>query len=421
MSIVRDPDLAPAGRLKIDWAARHMPVLSRIRDGLLKEKPFRGLNVGMCLHLEAKTACLAIALMEGGATVSVAGSNPLSTQDEVAAALADQGANVYAWRGSSPEEYCSFLRMVVEDGPNLVIDDGGDLVAMLHGVGPKRAESVIGGCEETTTGIRRLRAMEREGVLRFPMVAVNNARCKYLFDNRYGSGQSVWDGIVRTTNLLVAGKTVVVLGYGWCGKGVAMRAAGLGASVVICEVDPVRANEALSDGYRVMHSLDAATIGDIFVTVTGCRDVLRAEHFNRMKDGAILANAGHFDVEISLPDLAALSSSVSRPRPGVTEYAMSDGRRLYLLAEGRLVNLGVADGHPVEIMDMSFAIQALSLKYVTLEGKRLGSRVVPVPPEIDETVARLRLEALGVRIDELTEEQKQYLASWREQETASDD
>ncbi|MCR4398519.1 MAG: adenosylhomocysteinase [Firmicutes bacterium] len=413
MSIVRDPALAPGGERKIRWASDHMPVLCEVRRRFREEKPFAGLRIGICLHLEAKTADLAMALAEAGAEVSLAGSNPLSTQDDVAAALAEAGIRVYGWHGATGEEYDRFVRAVAADRPNLVIDDGGDLTGALHDV-PDLAKAVLGGCEETTTGVRRLRAMERDGVLRFPMVAVNNARCKQLFDNRYGSGQSVWDGIMRATNVLIAGKTVVVLGYGWCGKGVALRARGLGANVVVCEVDPVKANEALADGHRVMTSLEAAGLGDIFVTVTGCRDVLRRPHFELMKDGALLANAGHFDVEISKPDLAAVSTAVSHPRECVTEYLTGDGRRLYLLGDGRLVNLAAADGHPIEIMDMSFAVQALALRFVKENAPSLGARVVGVPPEIDEEVARLRLRALGVAIDELDERQAAYLESWRE-------
>ncbi|NPV71388.1 MAG: adenosylhomocysteinase [Firmicutes bacterium] len=414
MTTVRDSRLAEGGRKKIDWAESHMPVLNEIRRRYRESRPFSGMNVGICLHLEAKTACLAIALAEAGATVSVAGSNPLSTQDDVAAALAERGVRVYAWHGATPEEYFTFIKAVLEDRPHLVIDDGGDLVGLLHGEMSRHADQVLGGCEETTTGVKRLRSMERDGVLRFPMVAVNNARCKYLFDNRYGTGQSVWDGILRTTNLFIAGRTVVVMGYGWCGKGVAMRARGLGAGVVVCEVDPVAANEALADGYRVMKSVDAAAVGDIFITVTGCRDVLRREHFERMKDGAILANAGHFDVEISKPDLNSISPEVRQARPNVAEYRTATGKRLYLLAEGRLVNLAAGDGHPVEIMDMSFAIQALALNHVRENASALGARVVPVPAELDEAVARLRLEALGVGIDSLSVEQSRYLESWRE-------
>ncbi|MGE5484440.1 MAG: adenosylhomocysteinase [Ignavibacteriales bacterium] len=414
MSTIRDASLAPEGTKKIHWAMKHMPVLNEVRRTFDVDKPFAGLNVGICLHLEAKTACLALALAGAGATVSIAGSNPLSTQDDVAAGLAGEGVNVYAWHGATADEYSSFIKSVIRDGPHLVIDDGGDLVGMLHGELGSYAGRVIGGCEETTTGVKRLRAMERDGVLRFPMVAVNNAECKYLFDNRYGSGQSVWDGIMRATNVLVAGKTAVVLGYGWCGKGVALRARGLGANVIVCEVDPVKANEALADGHRVMTSFEAARVGDIFVTVTGCRDVLRREHFEVMKDGAILANAGHFDVEISKPGLEAVSVEVSSPRDNVTEYLTADGRRLHLLAEGRLVNLAAADGHPIEIMDMSFAVQAMALRYVKDSAASLGRRVVPVPREVDQAVARLRLEGLGIRIDSLTGPQAAYMESWKE-------
>ncbi len=412
-SIVRDPSLAPAGASKIAWVREHMPVLNAVREELTASGILRGRRVGLALHVEAKTAYLAMCLQAAGAEVAVCGCNPLSTQDDVAAALAETGVQVYAWRGATPEEYGAFLERVLDTRPELLIDDGGDLITLLHTRRRDLLPVVLGATEETTTGIHRLRAMEREGVLEFPVVAVNNAMMKHLFDNRYGTGQSTWDGIMRTTNLLVAGKTVVVIGYGWCGKGVAMRARGLGADVIVCEVDPIAANEALCDGYRVMPSLEAAALGDVFVTVTGCAGVLRREHFLRMRDGALLANAGHFDVEISKPDLQALARARRRVRPNVEEFTLEDGRRLYLLADGRLVNLAAGDGHPVEIMDLSFALQALALAHVAAHGRSLGAQVVPLPRELDEKVARLRLASVGVRIDSLTAEQAEYLRKWQ--------
>lgn len=412
-SMVRDPGLAPSGRVKIDWARRRMPVLAAVGGEIAAAGALRGRRVGLALHVEAKTACLAVTLRDAGAQVTIAGCNPLSTQDDVAAALAEEGVRVFAWRGATPEEYDTFLERVLDDRPELVIDDGGDLITLLHTKRRDLLPGLAGATEETTTGIHRLRAMERDGVLAFPVMAVNDALCKHLFDNRYGTGQSTWDGIMRTTNLLVAGKTVVVLGYGWCGKGVAMRARGLGARVVVCEVDPVAACEALNDGFAVRPALEAAAEGDIFITVTGCHGVLRREHFERMKDGALLANAGHFDVEISKPDLDALAVARREARPNVEEFTLGGGRSLYLLGEGRLVNLAAGDGHPVEIMDMSFALQAQALAYVAEHGRALGPRVVPLPRELDEQVARLHLESRGVHIDRLTERQAEYLRSWR--------
>lgn len=412
--IVRDPSLAPEGKLKIEWAQAHMPVLARIRERFAKERPFAGLRVAMALHVEAKTACLVRTLMAGGAEVAIAGCNPLSTQDDVAAALLEEGAAVFAKRGVDAREYEALLVRTLETKPDLIIDDGGDLVAILHAERPDLLANVRGGAEETTTGILRLKAMERDGALKFPMVAVNDAYCKYLFDNRYGTGQSVFDGINRTTNLVVAGKTVVVSGYGWCGKGVAMRAKGLGANVVVTEVNAIRAVEAYMDGFAVMPMLEAAKIGDIFITVTGNRDVIRGEHYAVMKDGALLANAGHFDVEVNKPDLEAMSVSRRTVRKNIEEFRLKDGRRLYLLAEGRLVNLAAGDGHPAEIMDMTFALQALALKYVNESHESIGRRVVNVPYEIDEQVARLKLESLGTSIDRLSDDQKRYLESWQE-------
>ena len=410
--IVRDPSLAPEGKLKIEWAQAHMPVLARIRERFAKERPFAGLRVAMALHVEAKTACLVRTLMAGGAEVAIAGCNPLSTQDDVAAALLEEGAAVFAKRGVDAREYEALLVRTLETKPDLIIDDGGDLVTILHTSRRDLLDTVRGGAEETTTGIHRLRAMEREGALRFPMVNVNGAQCKHLFDNRYGTGQSVWDGINRATNLVVAGKTVVVGGYGWCGRGVAMRAKGLGAKVIVTEVDPIRAIEAHMDGFSVMTMKEAAAVGDYFVTVSGNRDVLRGEHFARMKDGAVLANAGHFDVEINVRELAAMAVSRRKVREGVEAFALPGGRTLYLLAEGRLVNLAAGDGHPAEIMDMSFSLQALALRYLDERHAELGGRVVDLPRELDEEVARLKLETLGLAIDELSREQREYLDSW---------
>ncbi|MEW6725710.1 MAG: adenosylhomocysteinase [Bacillota bacterium] len=407
---IRNPELAPEGRMKIDWVKNHMPVLNAIRAEFERDRPLEGVKVALSIHLEAKTAYLAEVLQAGGAVMAVTGSNPLSTQDDVAAALVKAGISVYAWYDASPEEYNRHIERTLSFGPQIVIDDGGDLAAMLHGARRDLAPGVWGGCEETTTGVLRLRALEREKRLAFPMLAVNDAHCKYLFDNRYGTGESVWSGILRTTNLLVAGKTVVVLGYGWCGRGVAMRAKGLGANVIVCEVNPVRAIEAVMDGYRVMPSLEAAKEGDIFITVTGCKDVLRHDHFMVMKDKAVLANAGHFNVEISQPDLAELSVTRRTVRRNIEEFLLADGRRLYLLAEGRLVNLAAGDGHPAEIMDMSFALQALSARYMREHARELEARVYTVPPELDRRVAELKLTSMGIAIDRLSEEQVEYLS-----------
>lgn len=413
-SIITDLKLAPEGHLKIDWVEAHMPVLNRVRKQFEAEQPFKGLKVTISLHLEAKTAYLAKVVQAGGAEVTITGSNPLSTQDDVCAALVEDGVTVFAKYNPAPEEYKALLIKALETKPDLIIDDGGDLVSTLHSERPDLLVQVRGGAEETTTGILRLKAMDKDGQLKFPMVAVNDAYCKYLFDNRYGTGQSVWDGINRTTNLVVAGKTVVVVGYGWCGKGVAMRAKGLGANVVVTEVDAIKAVEAYMDGFQVMPMLEAARIGDFFVTVTGNRDVIRGEHYDVMKDGALLSNAGHFDVEVNKPELQERSSSVRTVRRNIEEYQFKDGRKIYLLAEGRLVNLAAGDGHPAEIMDMTFALQALSLKYVNDQYEQIGNTVVNVPYELDEQVARFKLESLGLNIDVLSEEQRAYLDSWQE-------
>ncbi|HHU51200.1 MAG TPA: adenosylhomocysteinase [Firmicutes bacterium] len=407
--LVRDLSLAPAGRRKIEWVERHMPVLNVIRQRHQQARPLAGKKIAVSVHLEAKTAYLALTLNSLGAEVSVTGSNPLSTQDDVAAALVDYGLSVYAWHGATEEEYFSHLSNTLSIGPEYIIDDGGDLVYLLHTKEQDLLRTVVGGCEETTTGVHRLRGLAEQGRLKFPMIAVNDAYCKHLFDNRYGTGQSSWDGIMRTTNLLIAGKTVVVMGYGWCGKGVAMRAKGLGAQVIICEVDPVRALEALMDGFSVLPALEAACHGDIFVTVTGCTGVLREEHFQVMKDGVLLANAGHFDVEIDKKALAAMAVERREARHNITEYRLPDGRRLYLLGEGRLVNLAAGDGHPAEIMDLSFALQVLSVLYLNEQGRQLSPGVYSVPQELDRQVAELALAANGVRIDTLTTEQINYI------------
>ncbi|MET3850348.1 adenosylhomocysteinase [Paenibacillus sp. OAE614] len=411
-SVVKDMALAPEGHLKIDWVEAHMPVLNEIRKQFEAEQPFKGLKVTISLHLEAKTAYLAKVVKAGGAEVTITGSNPLSTQDDVCAALVEDGVTVLAKYNPDPVEYKEFLIRALETKPDLIIDDGGDLVTILHSERPDLLESIRGGAEETTTGIIRLKALEKDGLLKFPMVAVNDAYCKYLFDNRYGTGQSVFDAINRTTNLVVAGKTVVVVGYGWCGKGVAMRAKGLGAKVIVTEVNAIRAVEAHMDGFEVMPMLEAAKHGDFFVTVTGNRDVITGEHYDVMKDGAILSNAGHFDVEVNKPELAARAESVRTVRRNIEEYKLTDGRKIYLLAEGRLVNLGAGDGHPAEIMDMTFALQAMSLKYVNDNYQNLGAQVLNVPLEIDEQVARHKLASLGIQIDRLSQEQIRYLDSW---------
>jgi len=412
-SMVRDLNLKARGKKKIDWVSNHLPVLNLIGSDKRYTRALEGKRIGIALHLEAKTAYLAMILQRAGAEVSIAGSNPLSTQDDVAAALASEGVKVYAWYGATPEEYHSFLNKIVDDKPQLILDDGGDLVSLLHQERREALGDILGGSEETTTGVIRLRAMEADGVLEFPMLAVNDAYSKYLFDNRYGTGQSTWDAIMRNTNLVVSGKTAVIVGYGWCGKGVAMRAKGLGADVIVTEVDPIRANEALMDGFRVMPLVDAARQGDFFVTVTGNKYAIRKEHFLAMKDKAILANAGHFDVEIAKPDLDSLSVEQKEVRPNITEYTLTDGRRIYLLAEGRLVNLAAGDGHPAEIMDLSFASQVLALNHVAQHYQELGKRVVNLPVELDRMVLAMRLEALGIKIDSLTEDQVRYLKSWQ--------
>ncbi len=410
---IRDPSLASEGRKNLEWAEMHMPVLMSLREKYRGEKPLEGYTVSMVLHVTKETGVLVRTLLAWGARVYLAASNPLSTQDDIAAALVEDGAHVFAWRGMSSEEYFWAIGRVVEAGPDLVVDDGGDLHAYIHDKRRDIGERIIGGTEETTTGVIRLRALEREGRLLYPVIAVNDAYTKFLFDNRYGTGQSTVDGILRATNILLAGKRVVVAGYGWVGRGIAIRMRGMGARVIVTEVDPVRALEAVMDGFEVMRMIDAAPIGDVFITATGNRDVIRREHIERMKDGAILANSGHFNVEISVGDLEEMSVSKREIRRYVTEYRLPDGRRIYLLAEGRLVNLVAAEGHPSEVMDMSFANQALSLLYLKENRGKLEPRVYRVPRGQDELVARLKLGAMGIEIDRLTPEQERYLQSWR--------
>ena len=411
MSEIKDIKLAPSGHDKINWVASYMPILNYIKADFEKRQPFAGMKISMSIHLEAKTAYLAKLLAAGGAEVWVTGCNPLSTQDDVAAALVEDGFTVHAWRGVTDEEYKSHLIKTLSLCPDLMIDDGGDLTHLIHGECREYAKNLIGGCEETTTGIHRLFARERAGMLEYPMIDVNDADCKHLFDNRYGTGQSTLDGIMNSTNLIIAGKTVVVAGYGWCGKGLAMRAKGMGAIVVVTEIDPIKALEANMDGFCVLPMDEAAKVGDLFVTLTGCRDVIRREHFEVMKDGALLSNSGHFDVEIDKVALSELAVEEFDRKPNIRGYKMADGRILNLLAEGRLVNLAAGNGHPAEIMDMSFAIQAKGLEFLAKNRGKLENRVYAVPREIDEEVARIKLKASGLAIDTLTEEQKEYLAA----------
>ena len=423
MSEVRDIALAPSGERKIGWAWRNMPLLRAIKEDFEKTKPFDGVKITLSVHMEAKTACLCRTFAAGGAEMHATGCNPLSTQDDVAAALASgcadpgganaggPGMDVNAWHGATPQEYTRHLTTALEHGPNIIIDDGGDLINILHTKLQHLIPGVFGGCEETTTGIKRLHSMAAEKTLRFPMIAVNNAQCKHLFDNRYGTGQSVWDGINRTTNLIVAGKDVVIAGYGWCGKGISMRAKGFGAKVIITEVDPVRALEAMMDGFRVMTMDDAAKTGDLFITATGCKDIITARHFAMMKDGAILCNAGHFNVEVDVGWLDA-NAEKAEQKPNIMGYTLESGKTLFVLAEGRLTNLASGDGHPIEIMDMSFAIQALSAKYLAENYKELTPGVIPVPAETDLAVAYMKLKACGLTIDSFSAEQEKYVKSW---------
>jgi adenosylhomocysteinase len=404
---VKDITLASQGALLVEWAAEHMPVLAQIRRRFENEKPLKNITIGACLHVTKETAVLAETLMVGGATVALCGSNPLSTQNEVAAYLATKGINVYAWRDQTNKEYFWCINKVLDHKPQVTMDDGADVVGTLHKERTDLISNVIGGTEETTTGVIRLRAMEQDNALKYPIIAVNDAYTKYLFDNRYGTGQSTLDGILRATSILLAGKNFVVAGYGWCGRGLAMRARGM-----VTEIDPTKALEGVMDGFQVMPMAKAAEIGDVFVTLTGNTSVIRKEHMQKMKDDAIIANSGHFNVEIDIPDLEKLSKSQRTLRPNLVEYTMHDGRKLHLLAEGRLVNLAAAEGHPSEVMDMSFANQALSAEYLVIN-KGLNTQVYCVPKEIDALVAILKLKAINVEIDELTEQQKKYLASWK--------
>jgi len=411
-SVVKDMKPAEVGERRIEWARRHMPVLQSIKEEFGREKPLVGVRVVACLHVTVETANLILTLQEGGAEIAITGSNPLSTQDDVAAALAARGLYVYAFRGQNEEEYYDCIRKAIELRPNVTLDDGADTITTIHKEHRYLLDEILGGCEETTTGVLRLRAMAEDGALMYPVIAVNDAETKMMFDNRYGTGQSTLHGILNATNFLFAGKTVVVGGYGWCGRGVASRARGLGANVIVVEVEPRKALEAAMDGYRVMSMLSAAPLGDLFITLTGDISVLREEHFRLMKDQALLANSGHFNVEIDIPALQALSISKAEVQENVVEYTMEDGRRLYLLAEGRLINLAAAYGHPPEVMDMSFANQALSVRYIAENGRSLDKKVYSVPVEIDRRVASLKLEAMGIEIEKLTPKQDEYLHSW---------
>jgi len=411
---IKDPSLASEGKQRIQWAAQEMPVLRLIRERFEREKPLKGARISGCLHITTETANLAHALVAGGADLALCASNPLSTQDDVAAALAEDGISVFAIRGEDEETYYQHIRAALEHQPQVTMDDGADLVSTLHKEGQGMIEKILGGTEETTTGVIRLRAMAKEGVLRYPILAVNDALTKHLFDNRYGTGQSTVDGIMRATNILLAGKKFVVAGYGWCGRGIAMRARGMGAQVIVTEVDALRALEAVMDGFQVMSLLEAAKIGDIFVTATGDKNVIDRDHFEVMKDGAILANSGHFNVEINIPALREISVEVRSPREHVSQYFLPDGRCLALLAEGRLVNLAAAEGHPASVMDMSFANQALGVEYLLKNAGTLENRVYPIPREIDKEIARLKWASMGIEIDALTPEQERYLRSWEE-------
>ena len=410
---VKDASLAPAGAKRIDWASSHMPVLRKIRERFAKEKPLKGLRIAACLHVTKETAVLMRTLKAGGADVALCGSNPLSTQDDVAAALAAEGISVYAWRGVNNEEYYWCLNKVLDKKPQITMDDGADLINLIHSKRKELLSGVVAGQEETTTGVIRLKAMAADGALKFPVIAVNDTPTKRFFDNVYGTGQSTMDGIIRATEELIAGKVFVIAGYGYCGRGLASRAKGMGASVVITEVEPVKAIEAHLDGFRVMKMDEAARIGDIFVTATGDKDVIVKRHFELMKDGAVVANTGHFDVEINVPDLEKLAKSPREIKPDVEEFVLKNGRKIYLLARGRLINLSSGVGHPSEVMDTSFADQALVSEWLAKKKPKLAPKVYDVPKEIDDTVAKLKLEGIGISIDELTPEQKKYLASWQ--------
>ncbi|MBO5151596.1 MAG: adenosylhomocysteinase [Methanobrevibacter sp.] len=414
MSKVKDMSLAPEGVRKIEWVQKHMPVLETIKKEYEETQPFKGITIGSCLHLEPKTINLGLTLMAGGAEVAMTGCNPLSTHDDAVAGAADLGLNVYGWREQDDEEYYQTINMVLDHKPDIIIDDGADMIMVLHNERTDVLKHIKGACEETTTGVHRLQAMHADGALKFPVIAVNDAYTKYLFDNRYGTGQSSFDAIMGTTNMVIAGKTVVVCGYGWCGRGLALRAAGLGADVIVTEVDPIRALEAKMDGYRVMTIREAVKQADLIITVTGNADIICGDDFKYMKDGCMLANSGHFNVEINRPDLEAISTSVKEVRESIEEFTTKDGRKIYLLADGRLVNLSAArgQGHPAEIMDMSFAVQALSAKHILENDLPVG--VTKAPDEIDYTVASMKLDAMGIEIDSLTDKQKAYMANWQE-------
>ena len=411
---IKDPSLAEAGKQRIEWASREMPVVKLIRERFAAEKPLKNIRISACLHITTETANLALALKDGGANIVLCASNPLSTQDDAAAALVEYGIPVNAIKGEDEATYYKHINIALDNKPQLTVDDGADLVTTLHTKRSDLISNVIGGTEETTTGVIRLRSLERAGGLKYPIIAVNDAQTKYLFDNRYGTGQSTIDGITRATNILWAGKKVVICGYGWCGHGIALRAKGLGSQVIVCEVEPVRALEAVMDGYQVMPLIEAAKLGDIFITIAGNKSVIDKAHFQVMKDGAILANSGHFNVEINIPALESLTHSKQRIRPFIDEYTLNDGRRLYLLGEGRLINLAAAEGHPASVMDMSFANQALCLEYIVENKSKLKPKVYPVPEKIDKQVARLKLNSMGINIDSLTPEQEKYLTSWEQ-------
>ena len=415
---IRDISLAPYGHTKIEWVKNNMPLLKGFEEEFLKTKPFDGVKISLSIHLEAKTAYLCKVLAAGGAQMAATGSNNLSTQDDICAALVEDGISVYAYHGATEEEYNRHIEMCLEHKPNIIIDDGGDLVGLVHGARPDLAEEVWGGCEETTTGIIRLRAMERDGVLKFPMLAVNDADCKHLFDNRYGTGQSVWDSIMHNTNLIVAGKTVVVIGYGWCSRGIAMRAAALGGRVIVTEIDPIKAMEAKMDGYDVMPMAKAAPLGDIFITATGCKHTITVDHMLTMKDRAILANAGHFNVEIDMAGLEEAAVSKRETRENITGYTLPNGRMVNVIGEGKLANIAAGNGHPAEVMDLSFAVQTMSALYILEHRDELApapghpAKVIDVSAEIDDIIARRRLDAWGIEIDQLTPDQEAYLQSW---------
>lgn len=412
---IKDLNLSKKGKLRMEWAGRFMPVLGLIKQKFDEEKPLRGVKISACLHVTSETANLMETLKKGGAKVALTASNPLSTQDDVAAALVIfHEIPVFAIKGEDDKTYYKHIDQALDSEPQITMDDGADLVSTIHSKRKKLLENIIGGTEETTTGVVRLKSMARDNVLNYPIISVNDAKTKYLFDNRYGTGQSTIDGILRATNILLAGSNFVVAGYGWCGKGVAMRARGSGAKVIICEVEPLKALEAVMDGFQVMSLKEASKIGDVFITVTGDKNVLNSEHFSRMKDGAIVANSGHFNVEINIPALKELSQRKRQIRNFVDEYTLKDGRKIFLLAEGRLLNLSAAEGHPAMVMDMSFANQALSALYLLRKGKKLQRKVYSVPDDIDDEIARMKLKSMGIKIDKLTAEQKRYLETWEE-------